>query len=117
MNGIGSIVAVVFGIFWTIMTLIMGAPFFFPIFGVIFIIVGIIQAIYNFKNATSKNRFSEYDIVPSDKEEDYFNEHFSKKGLDHDYNQNEMGEFCPYCGSNISPDYEYCSKCGKKLPK
>ena len=39
MNFIGSVIAIVFGIFWTIMAARMGAPAFFPIFGVIFIIM------------------------------------------------------------------------------
>lgn len=56
MKFIGSVFAIVFGIFWTIMAARMGAPAFFPIFGVIFIIMGIVQAAYNYKNATDKNR-------------------------------------------------------------
>ena len=52
MGAMGSIIAVIFGIFWTIAAASMGAPFFFPLFGVLFIIMGIVQAVYNFKNAT-----------------------------------------------------------------
>ena len=25
-------------------------------------------------------------------------------------------KFCPYCGTPLSGDFEYCNKCGKKLP-
>ena len=52
MSGIGSVIAIVFGIFWTMMAYSMtrNSPFggvatVFPLFGVLFIIVGIVQAI------------------------------------------------------------------------
>ena len=57
MGAFGAIIAVIFGIFWTVSTASMGAPAFFPIFGVLFIIIGIVQAVYNFKNATGKTPF------------------------------------------------------------
>lgn len=25
--------------------------------------------------------------------------------------------FCPYCGKGVDGDFEYCPKCGKRLPK
>ena len=40
MGAVGSVIAVIFGIFWTITAASMGAPFFFPLFGVLFIILG-----------------------------------------------------------------------------
>ena len=43
MGAFGAIIAVIFGIFWTVSTASMGAPAFFPIFGVLFIIIGIVQ--------------------------------------------------------------------------
>ena len=51
MGALGSVIAVVFGIFWTVSAASMGAPISFSIFGVLFVIVGIVQAVYNFKNA------------------------------------------------------------------
>lgn len=45
----------------------------FPLFGVLFIVLGIAQAVYHFKNATSKDRFSSFDIVDSREEEDPLN--------------------------------------------
>ena len=54
MGAMGSVVAIIFGIFWTIMAASMGAPVFFPIFGVIFVLLGVVQAVYHFKNATGK---------------------------------------------------------------
>lgn len=57
MGGIGAVIAIVFGVVWTLSAAQMGAPGFFPLFGVLFILVGVVQAVYNFKNAGSKNRF------------------------------------------------------------
>ena len=25
-------------------------------------------------------------------------------------------KFCPYCGTKVETDYEFCNNCGKKLP-
>ncbi len=125
MGGFMGIFAILFGIFWTIM-----APSFMKIFGVCFVGMAIGQTIYNFKNATSKNRYSAFDIVDSSEEVDPLNERFGAKRSDDDYIQmresdaddayaeqlNEEMEFCPYCGVKVLKDFEYCHKCGKKLP-
>ena len=63
MGALGSVIAVVFGIFWSVSVASMGAPISFSIFGVLFVIVGIVQAVYNFKNAAGKKRYSAFDIV------------------------------------------------------
>lgn len=113
MSFIGSVVAIIFGIFWTIMAFSMtaGSPFgivgsIFPLFGIIFVIVGIIQAVYHYKNATSENRFSEYDITDSSEEGDP-SDKFIKRESD--------GNYCPYCGATIKSDYSFCPKCGKSI--
>lgn len=62
MGALGSVIAVVFGIFWTVSVASMGAPISFSIFGVLFVIVGIVQAVYNFKNAAGKKRYSAFDL-------------------------------------------------------
>lgn len=121
MGALGSIICVVFGIFWTIMASSSGAPIFFPIFGIMFIVMGIVQTIYHFKNATSTNRFSEYDITDSSEESDPLQDMFGKKGnteftKSEDFNKSEKTNFCPYCGDKVNSDFEYCPKCGKKLP-
>ncbi len=104
MGAFGSIAAGVFGVFWTVCTVNMMAPWYFSIFGVIFVCVAIVQGIYNFKNATGKNRFSEFDIVDEAEETDPMQDFLEKQS------------FCPYCGAKVAPDYEFCSKCGKQLP-
>ena len=108
MSFIGSIVAIIFGIFWTITAFNMtaGSPvgIAFPLFGIIFIIIGIIQAVYHFKNATGENRFSEYDITDSSEEDDP-----ADKWIKGENN------YCPYCGAAINDDYSFCPKCGKSI--
>ena len=55
-----------FGVIWTIAVISMGAPVFFPLFGLIFIGIGVAQAVYHFRNATGENRYSYFDIVDGD---------------------------------------------------
>ena len=62
MGGIASIASGLFGVFWTIMAVGLGAWFMAP-FGLIFIGLDIANAVYNFKNATGANRYSAYDIL------------------------------------------------------
>ena len=59
MNGIVGIFVALFGVFWTIMAAGMGGGF-MAIFGIFFIAIAVMNVIYNFKNATGKNRYSEY---------------------------------------------------------
>lgn len=120
MSGIGNIAAVVFGIFWTFTAMSMGAPGFFPVFGVIFVFIGIAGAIYNFRNATSENRYSAYDITDSGEETDPLNARFGKReeeaGDNGDSNgSGASGSFCPYCGAETGEGYVFCKKCGRRL--
>ena len=117
MGAFGSIIAVVFGVFWTVMAASMGAPIFFPIFGVLFIVIGIVQAVYNFKNATGKNRYSSFDIVDSAEEPDPWNERFGETPeAPGEHAQPGGARYCPYCGAETGAGFEYCAKCGRKLP-
>ncbi len=126
MGGVGGLVAVVFGIFWTIMAFSMvsatgGALSVFPIFGIFFIIFGIINTVYNFKNATGKNRFSTFDIVDSSEEQDPLDRYVRRDEIVANANDDDRDtasdvNFCPYCGTKIKEGFEFCAKCGKKLP-
>ena len=114
MGAAGSLVAAVFGVFWTIGAASMGAPVFFCLFGVVFVILGIVQAVYSFKNATGKNRYSEFDIVDSAEEPDPWNQHF---GGDSDAPAGgDALRYCPYCGAAVGDDFSFCARCGRKLP-
>lgn len=118
MNAIGSVAAVIFGIFWTIMASSMGAPAIFPLFGVVFIGLGIAQAVYHFKNATEKNRFSAFDITDGSEEPDPLQQRFHATVETAPYkNSDDDVQFCPYCGTPVQAGFEFCAKCGKKLPQ
>ena len=62
MGGLGSVFAGVFGVIWTIAAVQMGAGI-FALFGVVFILFAVLQAVYQFKNATGENRYSVFDIT------------------------------------------------------
>jgi hypothetical protein len=79
MGAVGGVVAVVFGVFWTIMASSMteNAPgpmrFFFPLFGVLFVVMGIANVVYNLYNASNPNRLSHLDITSGEEEPDPLN--------------------------------------------
>ena len=125
MSAIGSVFAVVFGIFWTIMSAKMGAPFFFPLIGVGFVCLGVLQTIYHYKNATGKNRYSTFDITETNEEPDPLQQRFA--GVERETTdaaasrEKTPGDadaaalFCPYCGAQVKGDHVFCRKCGKKV--
>ncbi|HML35957.1 MAG TPA: zinc ribbon domain-containing protein [Bacillota bacterium] len=131
MGAFGSAAAAVFGVIWTLVAVNMGAGPLFACFGIIFVIMGIVQAVYNYKNATGKNRFSSFDITDSAEESDPLDEYFAERksgnpgaaARDHRSGNSEDAakderpvSFCPYCGAEVEGDFTYCAKCGKKLP-
>ncbi len=115
-SGIMSIFVGIFGVFWTIMAIIMGGYIMVP-FGLIFIGMAIYQAIYSFKNATRKNRHSLFDITEDGEEVDPLNEEYNIDHTDYEFNISDDSTYCPYCGKKVKDDFIYCNNCGKKLPK
>ena len=115
MGGVGNIFACLFGIFWTFSAYSMGAPLPFCAFGVLFIGIAVVSAVYNFRNATGKNRYSEFDIVDHTEEEDPLNGFFGAAPSSADGGVKES-RFCPYCGSPAADNFEFCNQCGRKLP-
>lgn len=119
MGGIIGIAVALFGAFWTVMAISGGAWFMTP-FGIIFVVIAVINTVYNFKNATGKNRYSEYDITDENEEPDPFNERFG--GCDYNdtaerkASPSSESRYCPYCGNPVAQEFEYCNICGKKLP-
>lgn len=117
MGGLASIFGIIFGIFWTIMAISMGAPFFFPLFGLLFIGIGVANAVYSFKNATGEHRYSEFDIVDDYEEPDPWNQRFGTQQEPPVQGEGGGFAYCPYCGAKLGDGFAFCGKCGKPLPK
>ncbi|MCK5812131.1 MAG: zinc ribbon domain-containing protein [Clostridiales bacterium] len=122
----GAMGAVAFGILWTFMAVFItsGAPspikYIFPLFGVIFVFIGIFQVIYHLKNLKGKERFSLYDIVDSKEEDDTTNRWITNDAVmgDNEPNINSNKHdysFCPYCKHELDNDDKYCPNCGREL--
>ncbi len=116
MSGVMSIIVGIFGIIWTITASSMSAGPIFTIFGLVFVGIAVVNAVYNFKNATSKNRYSMYDITEDHEESDPFDKYYKTNNTYEAKDQNDESNFCPYCGAKAQDDFEFCNKCGKKLP-
>ncbi|MGN1443108.1 MAG: zinc-ribbon domain-containing protein [Acutalibacteraceae bacterium] len=117
-GGIIGIAVALFGVFWTILAIRIGGGFILVPFGIIFVVIAVVIAVYNFKNATGKNRYSEYDITDNNEEPDPWNERFGKKNNPPEVKPNDgsKANFCPYCGEKADKDFEFCKNCGRKLP-
>ena len=115
MGGIMSIAVGLFGVIWTVLAVNIGGGF-FALFGVVFIIIAVFQAIYHFKNATGKNRHSAFYITDGNEEPDPLNERFGQQRDVARKNNNTGSAFCPYCGTKVEGDYHFCNQCGKELP-
>ena len=114
MNGIVGIFMIAFGILWTV--LVAKVNTIFAIFGILWTVMAVVRTVYSFKNATGKNRYSAYDITECNEEPDSFNEHFGNQESDTQRKNNVDNKFCPYCGTAVESDFEFCNNCGKKLP-
>lgn len=130
MEGAAGILAVIFGVIWTVLacSITQGAGvigLIFPLFGVVFILVGLVNTIYSLRNAFGENRHSEYDITEEGEEPDPFDPRNAQR---EDLYRRSAGAsapsrtpppageggFCPYCGAPVQADYEFCRRCGKK---
>lgn len=120
LSAVGSILAAVFGVFWCIVAGSMGAWFMIP-FGLIFIVFAIYQAVYHHHNATSEDRYSVIDIVDSEEESDPLNEKYGRQEkpaqtVGPEGIPGTSVAYCPYCDKPVEGDFDFCPKCGKKLP-
>lgn len=109
MGGVGSIAAALFGIIWVAAVSSMGAPPFFALFGVVFILLAVGGAVYNLYNAGARNRMSIVDITSGEEESDPIADALSLAP------RRFPGEFCPFCGEKVNADHNYCPKCGKDI--
>ncbi len=120
-SAVASAASVIFGIFWTIaaasMTWGMGGfgviGIIFPLFGLVFVGLGIYNTIYHARNATGENRHSIVDIVDGEEEPDPLDpdpDRWRRPGPAAD------AAYCPWCGEKLAEDYRFCPKCGRELP-
>lgn len=124
MGAIGGIFAAVFGVIWTIGAASMGAPGFFVLFGVMFVVMAIVGVAYNAYNATQKDRMSNLDITTGHEEPDPIARAMGHVSHTHTQRPTQTendtprrfeGDFCPFCGVKVSSEFDYCPKCGKDI--
>ena len=101
-SGIAAIGAAAFGVFWIIMASSIGGGFMAP-FGIIFVVLAIVLAVYSFRNATAKNRYSVIDIVDDSEEPDPLNQRHADQ------------KFCAHCGKRLPENANFCPSCGEKI--
>ena len=109
MGGIGGIVVAVFGVVWTVGAMSMGAPPFFALFGLLFVGMAIAGVVYNFYNATSRNRLSTFDVTTDREEGDPIADALGRGGASRQSAQNDSskgprkfpGEHCPFCAAEL----------------
>lgn len=114
MGGVVGIFMIGFGILWTVMA--AQASGIFALFGVLWTGIAIVMTLYHFKNATAKNRYSAFDITDATEEPDPLNERFGNTKEAPQEKSDADNKFCPYCGTPVKDDFEFCNSCGKKLP-
>ncbi len=114
LGGIMGICMIGFGIIWTVIA--AQANGMFALFGIIWTGIAVVTTIYNFKNATGKNRYSTYDITDTGEEPDPLNARFGRPQGEEEDGVLADSKFCPYCGAPAKGDFFFCNRCGKKLP-
>jgi hypothetical protein len=122
MGAVGSVVGIIFGIFWTIMafTITKDAPFpfvhvFFPLFGLLFIGAGVANLIYNAANATGRNRMSVFDITEEHEESDPIDTLIRGKRPTTRTPAEKPPRFYPYSGTGLKQEFKFCPNCGKSV--
>ncbi len=112
-SGFVGIFMIGFGVVWTVIAAQMSAII--ALFGVFWTLIAVAMTVYNFRNATGEKRYSIYDITDSGEEDDPFNERFGGE-RDGKTKSEKQNKYCPFCGSAVKDDYQFCNNCGKKLP-
>ena len=93
LGGAASAIAAVIGVVWIAVAASMDAPVYFCLFGVVFVVLAIAQALYSLYNATAK-------------EPDPLAREDGSGGAE---------AFCPACGAKVAADDRFCHKCGREL--
>lgn len=117
-NGFGVAYVIVFMIifigfllFWIESSLAMGAPLFFPIFGIGVLVLVVLQFLAGIKSHQNmeERRREQSKHVDQPMMNDYANTY------DESPKQSSRNDFCPFCGAKIQKTFEYCPKCGNHL--
>ena len=111
----GSIFSIAFGILWTILAFTMTRGLgvigvVFPLFGVLFVGLGIVQSVYHYKNAAGR-RASLFDVSDDQAQA---GPHDAQAGPHDAQAQQDGVRYCGYCGQRLQSDMLYCTKCGRK---
>lgn len=88
-------------------------------FGLIGVGMAIYNAIYNYRNMTNEDRYSIIDIVDEEEEIDPLNIKYGKKtSANQPVNDVKVTSvaYCPYCGTSVNSEFDFCPRCGKHLP-
>ena len=105
MGGVIAAFVALAGVGWMIAAFTMGAPWFFALFGIGFIIAAVCMALYHFRNAFGRHRFSIADVVEGGEEADPLNRRFGPS------------LFCRRCGVSLPGDANFCSTRGTKIDR
>ncbi len=117
-SAVASAFMVVFGIIWTVAAAAMTAGIgviglIFPLFGLVFVGMGVYNTIYHARNATGENRTSLMDIVDAREEPDPLDPNPDRWRREAPATD---AAYCPWCGEKLAEDYRFCPKCGRELP-
>ena len=93
-----SVVALIFGIFWCLAALSMGAGFML-IFGIPIVGLMAYRLVMVLKYGEEKRKQPPRQEAEPWEQQDRPN----------------VNGFCPYCGSSVEESFAYCPKCGRKL--
>lgn len=124
MGAVGSVIAILFGIFWTVFAWNMtrNVPLvgtIFPLFGVLFVLFGIANLVYSLYNTTARNRLSLLDLTETGEEPDPLNQRFGGKSTPgprpSSSSRKYAGDFCPFCGGKVDRTVDFCPHCGKDI--
>ena len=118
MGGIAALLAGGFGILWIIfaakLTSSFGFPDFvrviFPLFGVVFVLICIANAIYNFRNTSAKNRYSVMDITSEEEEPCPLNQTFRAKTLSPSSVETKLAELRSLREKDLITETEYTTQ-------
>lgn len=122
-----SIFTVLFMLYWTASAIKSGAPIIFWAFGLLGLyttVRGAINQYRKLKNSKNGGQYSQYTDYRSAGGTDPWDRNFRS-----DVQQDADGyitesypvpgtsaNFCPYCGSQVKSDHDFCKNCGRQLP-